>query len=79
MKPNQLLSFFLLIFVMGTSQWFALRAQSTQMQTYCNPINIDYTYMIYNADKNLSYRSGADPAVVRFRNEYYMFVTRSMG
>lgn len=54
-------------------------AQSNQMSTYCNPINIDYTYMIYNAHRNISYRSGADPAVVRFRNEYYMFVTRSMG
>lgn len=54
-------------------------AQSTQMQTYCNPINIDYTYMIYNSTKDISYRSGADPAVVEFRNEYYMFVTRSMG
>lgn len=50
-----------------------------QQKTYCNPINIDYTYMIYNAHKDLSYRSGADPAVVRFKNEYYMFVTRSMG
>lgn len=49
------------------------------MSTYCNPVNLDYTYMIYNADKNISYRSGADPAVVRFRNEYYMFVTRSLG
>ena len=48
-------------------------------KTYCNPINLDYTYMIYNAHKDLSYRSGADPAVVRFKNEYYMFVTRSMG
>jgi hypothetical protein len=54
-------------------------AQSNQMSTYCNPLNIDYTYMIYNAHNNISYRSGADPAVVRFRNEYYMFVTRSLG
>jgi hypothetical protein len=54
-------------------------AQDNQMSTYCNPINIDYTYMIYNAHNNISYRSGADPAVVRYRNEYYMFVTRSMG
>lgn len=52
---------------------------TAQQNTYCNPINIDYTYMIYNAHKDISYRSGADPAVVRFRNEYYMFVTRSMG
>jgi beta-xylosidase len=35
--------------------------------------------MIYNAHQGLSYRSGADPAVVRFRDEYYMFVTRSLG
>ncbi|CAF3815166.1 unnamed protein product [Rotaria magnacalcarata] len=34
---------------------------------------------IYNANENISYRSGADPAVVKFRNDYYMFVTRSMG
>ena len=55
------------------------RAQSNQMSTYCNPVNLDYTYMIYNANEDLSYRSGADPAVVRFRDEYYMFVTRSLG
>ncbi len=47
--------------------------------TYCNPINIDYTYSIVNTSKGLSYRSGADPAVVKFRGEYYMFVTRSFG
>jgi len=47
--------------------------------TYCNPLNLDYTYMIYNANEDISYRSGADPAVVTFRGEYYMFVTRSMG
>lgn len=47
--------------------------------TYCNPIDLDYTYMIYDAHSGISYRSGADPAVVEFRGEYYMFVTRSMG
>ncbi|WP_420320774.1 family 43 glycosylhydrolase [Flagellimonas sp.] len=50
-----------------------------QNKTYCNPIDIDYTYMIYDAHKNISYRSGADPAVVGFKDEYYMFVTRSLG
>jgi hypothetical protein len=48
-------------------------------ETYCNPLNVDYTYMIYNSKNDLSYRSGADPAVVEFRGEYYMFVTRSLG
>lgn len=48
-------------------------------QTYCNPLDIDYSYMVYNSSRNISYRSGADPAVVEFRGEYYMFVTRSFG
>lgn len=64
-------------FVLG---FFAfLGAIFAQQNTYCNPVNIDYTYMVYNSYQDLSYRSGADPAVVKFRNEYYMFVTRSMG
>ncbi|MEZ5069515.1 MAG: family 43 glycosylhydrolase [Bacteroidales bacterium] len=54
-----------------------LKAQ--QPDTYCNPLDLDYTYMIYNSHQDRSYRSGADPAVVEFRGEYYMFVTRSMG
>ena len=58
---------------------FEANSQNWRMHTYCNPINVDYTYMIYNSDKDISYRSGADPAVVEFRGEYYMFVTRSMG
>lgn len=53
--------------------------QGMRADTYSNPLNIDYTYMIYNAHRDISYRSGADPAVVEFRGEYYMFVTRSMG
>jgi hypothetical protein len=35
--------------------------------------------MIYDSHNDKSYRSGADPAVVMFRGEYYMFVTRSLG
>ena len=53
--------------------------QNLRMDTYCNPLNVDYTYMIYDAGRDISYRSGADPAVVEFRGEYYMFVTRSNG
>lgn len=65
----------LLCLLLSTSTW----AQINQNSTYCNPLNIDYTYMIYNAAQGLSYRSGADPAVVKFLGEYYMFVTRSLG
>jgi hypothetical protein len=77
MKHNIKLLAFSLIFTI----WHVpgLLAQNRMSNTYCNPLNIDYTYMIYDAHKDISYRSGADPAVVEFRNEYYMFVTRSMG
>ena len=68
---------FLLLLALGAPA-LAL-AQDMRQDTYCNPLNIDYTYMIYNSDKDISDRSGADPAVVRFRGEYYMFVTRSNG
>lgn len=68
----------LLVFAMLLTGFSGI-GQTTQMSTYCNPVNIDYTYMIYNAHQDISYRSGADPAVVQFRGEYYMFVTRSMG
>lgn len=47
--------------------------------TYCNPLNLDYTYPFHNSHLGKSYRSGVDPAVVEFRGEYYMFVTRSWG
>jgi hypothetical protein len=70
---------FLTTYIICISLFSMVNAQEAQMTTYCNPVNLDYTYMIYNADKNISYRSGADPAVVRFRGEYYMFVTRSLG
>ena len=58
---------------------FACNDAEQVQTTYCNPLDIDYSYMVYNSDRNLSYRSGADPAVVEFRGEYYMFVTRSHG
>ena len=48
--------------------------------TYCNPVDIDYTYMShYRAERDVSYRSGADPAIVNFNGKYYLFVTRSHG
>ena len=58
---------------------FSFSSALAQTKTYCNPLDIDYSYMVYNSSSNISYRSGADPAVVEFKGEYYMFVTRSFG
>ncbi|MGJ3234015.1 family 43 glycosylhydrolase [Marivirga sp.] len=55
-------------------------SQAKNYKTYCNPIDIDYSYMShYRANNNVSYRSGADPAVVNYKEKYYLFVTRSHG
>lgn len=75
----------LLIFVvscnlaLGQEELSLDKTAQKKINTYCNPIDIDYSYMVYNSSKNQSYRSGADPAVIEFRGEYYMFVTRSFG
>jgi hypothetical protein len=76
-KPAHFL--FAALFLVFAYSPFFTSGQSTQSSTYCNPIDIDYTYMIYNANNGISYRSGADPAIVKFRNKYYLFVTRSLG
>ena len=55
------------------------KAAAKEPVTFCNPVNIAYQYKITESDKDISYRSGADPAVVSFRGGYYMFVTRAMG
>ncbi|NCC09087.1 MAG: 1,4-beta-xylanase [Bacteroidia bacterium] len=69
----------LIVLIVACVGGLSTQAQTMSARSYCNPLNVDYTYMIYNADKHISYRSGADPAVVEFRGEYYMFVTRSLG
>ncbi len=79
MSKRKRFSNMLLVLVFSVSGYLTAAAQSAQMSTYCNPLNLDYTYMIYNAHNDISYRSGADPAVIQFRGEYYMFVTRSLG
>jgi len=71
--------FYLILAAMVFLGNISTRGQEVVPQTYCNPLDLDYTYMVYNSSRNISYRSGADPAVVAFRGEYYMFVTRSFG
>jgi hypothetical protein len=54
-------------------------SQKPNQSTYCNPLNLDYTYSNVNTSTGLSYRSGADPTVVKFKGEYFLFMTRSGG
>lgn len=67
-----------ILFLLCTIPFWVL-AQDHQATTYCNPVDIDYTYMSHYAFRGVSYRSGADPAVINYKGKYFMFVTRSHG
>ena len=49
-------------------------------KTYCNPINIDYGYCpIPDFVKHGKHRATADPVIVTFRGDYYLFSTNQWG
>ena len=50
-----------------------------EKRTYINPIDIDYRYNWEQTNNGVSYRTGADPAVVRHKGAYYLFQTLADG
>ena len=61
----------------------ALLAMAThahaEQHTYANPIDIDYRYNFEQMQDGISYRTGADPAVVQHDGAYYLFETLADG
>lgn len=65
----------------------ALQAQPAQkvslgavQKTYCNPINIDYGYTpIPNFSQWGRHRATADPVIVNYKGDYYLFSTNQWG
>ncbi|MDR2810895.1 MAG: family 43 glycosylhydrolase [Tannerellaceae bacterium] len=49
--------------------------------TYCNPLNINYNFRarIEDVTQNGSFRSTADPMIVVYKGEYYLFSTNQSG
>jgi hypothetical protein len=59
--------------------YFSSFSQSSQT-TYCNPINIDYGYTpIPNFSEWGRHRATADPVVVNYKGDYYLFSTNQWG
>ncbi|MET0392210.1 MAG: family 43 glycosylhydrolase [Chitinophagaceae bacterium] len=51
-----------------------------QQSTYCNPINIDYGYSpIPNFSEWGRHRATADPVIVNYKGDYYLFSTNQWG
>jgi xylan 1,4-beta-xylosidase len=56
-----------------------LLAQEKQL-TYCNPINLDYGYTpIPNFATQGKHRATADPVIVNYKGDYYLFSTNQWG
>ncbi len=59
--------------LLGTS------AAHAQKRTYINPIDVDYRYNWEQTNTGISYRTGADPVIVRHKDAYYLFQTLADG
>lgn len=50
------------------------------MRTYCNPLNLDYAYCpIPDCVQQGKHRATADPVVLTFQGDYYLFSTNQWG
>jgi hypothetical protein len=70
------ISFFFLLLLAGRDT-----ASGQQQQlTYCNPINLDYGYTpIPNFTEWGKHRATADPVIVLYKGDYYLFSTNQQG
>ncbi|MFT3682207.1 MAG: discoidin domain-containing protein [Ferruginibacter sp.] len=51
-----------------------------QQKTYCNPINVDYGYVVHQNFVGWGkHRATADPVIVNYKGEYYLFSTNQWG
>lgn len=64
-----------IILILISSNLIAQKPADTKVSTYCNPINISYRYCLDSPSR----REAADPTVIVFKNEYYMFASKSGG
>ncbi len=59
---------------------FVVVSVTAQQKTYCNPINIDYGYTpIPNFSEWGRHRATADPVIVNYKGEYFLFSTNQWG
>ena len=59
---------------------FAGYVVAAQQKTYANPINIDYGYTpIPNFSTWGKHRATADPVIVNYKGDYYLFSTNQWG
>jgi xylan 1,4-beta-xylosidase len=70
----------MLRFIFLSLALFLVFEANAQQKTYCNPINIDYGYTpIPNFSTWGRHRATADPVIVNYKGDYYLFSTNQWG
>ncbi len=65
----------LIIFFVMIMNSLVLAQPAENPQTFCNPLNLNYRFMVDAVDA----REAADPVIVLFKEDYYLFASRSGG
>jgi xylan 1,4-beta-xylosidase len=57
-----------------------MNSRLSAQNTYCNPLNLDYGYCpIPNFTESGKHRATADPVIVMYKGDYYLFSTNQWG
>ncbi len=60
--------------------FYIISTASAQQKTYCNPINVDYGYTPFPSFTEWGkHRATADPVIVNYKGDYYLFSTNQWG
>jgi xylan 1,4-beta-xylosidase len=63
-----------------TAALLSLMDEATGQTTFCNPLNLDYAYCpIPNFTVSGKHRATADPVIVLYKGDYYLFSTNQWG
>jgi xylan 1,4-beta-xylosidase len=69
-----------LLFLLLSLPGFLNLLSAQSQKTYCNPINIDYGYTpIPNFSEAGRHRATADPVIVNYKGDYFLFSTNQWG
>ncbi|CAN5484991.1 family 43 glycosylhydrolase [soil metagenome] len=73
MKTKRILQFSLVVIFLVVNTVAGKTVESNR--TFCNPLNIDYRFALDEPSR----REAADPVIVLFKNDYYLFASKSGG
>src|SRR5215217_5258300 len=69
----------LVVWTVAIAALASATAAGAQQRTYANPVDVDYRYNFEQINAGVSYRTGADPVIVRHKGAYYLFMTLADG